>query len=83
VEIQQEQEIGCRLHLDDLVIARIAQVLQEALLTGTDVTDMLRSIELSVHGDKIKLASGYAELVADHHKKMLESLAALGAQRGE
>lgn len=72
-----------RLRLDDLVIARIAQALQEALLTGTDITDTLRSIELGVDGEKVVLAAGYAELVAEHHKKMLDSLALLGAQRNE
>ena len=80
--MEAQHEVCNTLRLDDLVIARIAQVLQEALLTGTDITDMLRSIELSVHGDKVVLAAGYVELVADHHKRMLESLAAMGAQRG-
>jgi Tat protein secretion system quality control protein TatD with DNase activity len=67
-----------KLQLDDLVIARIAQALQEALLTGTDVTDILRAIELDTSDDRIILAAGYAELVADHHKKMLDELGALG-----
>jgi Tat protein secretion system quality control protein TatD with DNase activity len=67
-----------KLQLDDLVIARIAQALQEALLTGTDVTDILRAIELDTSDDRIILAVGYAELVADHHKKMLDELGALG-----
>ena len=81
--MEAQHEVCNTLRLDDLVIARIAQALQEALLTGTDITDMLRSIELSVHGDKVVLAAGYVELVADHPKRMLESLAAMGAQRGE
>lgn len=76
----EERTTSVKLRLHDLVIARIAQVLQEALLTGTDVTDILRSIELEVSGDAIVLAAGYAELVAQHHQKMLEELSALGAQ---
>lgn len=77
-EVRTEMPTKLRLH--DLVIARIAQALQEALLTGTDVTDILRSIELDINDGVIVLSAGYAELVAEHHQKMLDELSAMGAQ---
>ena len=42
-------------YLDDSVIARIAQILQEAIVTGTDIVDILRTMELCVNTDTNKL----------------------------
>jgi len=41
--------------LDDTVIARIAQILQEAMLFGIDITDLMRMIELEPQDDNDKL----------------------------
>lgn len=65
------------MHLDDLVIARIAQCLQEAILTGTDISDILRSMQLEVKDDKVVLASGYVELIKAHHDKLLNDIASM------
>jgi hypothetical protein len=48
--------------------------LQEAILTSTDVTDILRSLQLKVEDNKVTLADGYLALVQEHHKKMLDQL---------
>lgn len=62
------------LRLHDSVIARIAQALQEALLSGTDVTDVLRAIDLKIDGQFVALADGYLDVVKAHHDKMLADL---------
>lgn len=67
-------QITQNLTLTDQVIARIAQILQEAILTSTDVTDILRSLQLKVEDNKVTLADGYLALVQEHHAKMLDQL---------
>lgn len=74
---QQPQTQAKHLTLADPVIARIAQILQEAILTGTDVTDILRSLQLKVEDQKVQLADGYLDLVKEHHNKMLEAIKAM------
>jgi len=71
------QQQKSNLTLADPVIARIAQILQEAILTGTDITDLLRTIQLKVDGSSVTLADGYLDLVKDHYNKMLSEIDAL------
>jgi hypothetical protein len=68
--------------LSDNVIARIAQILQEGLLLGIDVVDLLRQIEVEVapDGSELNLTDPYLKRVLDHHNKLLEELEALRAQ---
>lgn len=50
------------MKLTDQTIAHIAKILQVAILTGTDLVDNLRMIELEKDEEgNLKLDSGYAE----------------------
>ncbi len=42
--------------LSDHAIVRIVDLLQLALLTGTDIIDNLRTLRLSVDGDKLTIS---------------------------
>jgi len=71
-----------RFKLDDSVIARIAQILQEAILMGVDVVDLLRQIEV-VSGDDpetngiLFLSEQYKLMVDQHHQDLLSAVDAL------
>lgn len=68
--------------LADEVIARIAQIIQEALLTGTDAIDKFRAIELCKQGkDELVLSENYKQVVKDDHQKLLDNLTKLQEQQ--
>ena len=60
--------------LDDEVVAEVARSLQRALLTGTDIVDHIRSIELNVGRgtDKILLSPEYLERTQSNDNRMVE-----------
>jgi Arc/MetJ family transcription regulator len=60
--------------LDDEVVAEVARSLQRALLTGTDIVDHIRSIELNVARgtDKILLSPEYLERTQGNDNRMVE-----------
>ena len=60
--------------LSDNIIARIAQILQEGLLLGIDVVDLLRQVEVEVapDGQELNLTEGYLARVLEHHRKLIE-----------
>jgi hypothetical protein len=61
--------------VSDMVIARIAQLLQEAILTQTDVTDHLRMVRLEpdpTDSHVLVLTEDYKKQVIENHKKMEE-----------
>jgi len=68
--------------LSDNVIARIAQILQEGLLLGIDVVDLLRQIEVEVAPDgvELNLTEPYLKRVLEHHRKLLDEAQALQEQ---
>lgn len=71
-------------HLSDSVIARIAQILQEGLLTGTDIVDHLRMLELQpddVNPQLLVMTTEYAQRVKDMHQRMLEHIAEVQAMQ--
>ena len=45
--------------LSDDVIAQLVKLLQLAILTGTDISDNLRTLRLVSDGDKLELDPGY------------------------
>lgn len=65
------------MRLSDNVIARIAQVIQESMLMGVDVVDLMRQIEVEpVHNDvngpaNLELTAEYSKRVEEHYAKML------------
>ena len=56
--------------LHDTTIAHIAKILQVALLTGTDIIDHLRLIDLEEDGNFLVLNSDYS----DNHNKSIEEM---------
>jgi len=57
--------------LDDVVISRIAQMLQEALLLGLDIVDNMRTLRV-VEGEsgKLTLDPIYVEAVKKEHEML-------------
>ena len=67
--------------LSDEVITQIAKIIQLAILTGTDVVDNLRMVELtSSEGDKLVLTDEYRERGDEQIEKLLGDLESLSAQ---
>ena len=63
--------------LDDSVISTIAKTLQIALLTGTDIVDNLRQIEIQNNGDgTFGITPNYNSQCEHGVAKMLEELEA-------
>jgi len=60
--------------LDDEVVAEVARSLQRALLTGTDIVDHIRAIELNVARgeDKITLSNEYLKRTQDNDNRMVD-----------
>lgn len=63
------------LKLSDEAIAKIAQVLQVAILTGTDIVDNLRSMRLVVHDNTLVCDPDFLEAFETNIQKMLNELA--------
>ena len=67
---------------DDTVIATIAKTLQVALLTGTDIVDNLRQIEIQNNGDgTFGITPNYNSHFEHWMAKMLEELEAKQANK--
>lgn len=64
------------LKLSDSTIAQIAKVLQIALLTGTDIVDNLRMIELQVDGDQLVISDEYKKQFEETLTKLQDEAAA-------
>ena len=62
------------MNLDDTAIAQIVKLIQMALLTGTDIVDHLRMMQLEVNDkNKIVLNSEYAVIFDEQIGKMLKA----------
>jgi hypothetical protein len=59
--------------LSDQVIARIAQIVQESMMTGIDCVDLLRQVrvEASEGGHLLALTDDYKQLVKTMHDRLL------------
>ena len=67
--------------LSDDVITQIAKVIQIAILTGTDVVDNLRMVELTDDGNgKLNLSNDYKAIAESQIEKLLEELETLNDQ---
>ena len=60
--------------LDDEVVAEVARSLQRALLTGTDIVDHIRAIELNVDRGrgKMVLSSEYLSRTQANDQRMVD-----------
>ena len=70
------------MKLSDQVIAEISRLLQVALLTGTDVVDNLRLIEVEVDEDyanNIVLTDAYVKKAETNIEKMVAEAESLGS----
>lgn len=67
--------------LDDEVVAEVARSLQRALLTGTDIVDHIRAIELNVaRGDgKILLSDEYLARTQANDNRLVDEAGMLSA----
>lgn len=61
--------------LSDTVIGHVAQLVQIAILTGTDVVDNLRMIELVDNEGTLELDEDYAQRANDNVQRMLQEVA--------
>lgn len=68
--------------LADSTLIRIVQIVQEGMLTGTDVADAMRMIELQTveDSDRLILSDEYKKVVEEQHKRMLEFAEQMQAQ---
>ena len=69
------------MKLSDEVIGHIAKQLQIAILTGTDIVDNLRLIDLHESAGKIYLHPEYSANTAELEKKMVETAKVLSEQQ--
>lgn len=62
------------MNLDDTTIAQIVKLIQMALLTGTDIVDHLRMMQLQVNdNNKIILDLEYSKIFNEQIEKMLKA----------
>lgn len=59
----------------DDVIAKIAQVLQIAILSGTDIVDNLRTMRLVVNGDELVCDPDFLEVFEQNIQNMMNEVA--------
>jgi len=62
------------LTLNDTTIAQIAKCLQVAILTGTDIADNLRQIQLEVKDDKVGVTDSYLRIFESNIERMLNGV---------
>ena len=67
------EETEQKFNLDDSVIAQIAKIIQVAILSGTDITDNLRQMSLSVNSEgKLGLSKEYVSIFNRNLERMTE-----------
>lgn len=70
--------------LADSVLHRVVQIVQEAMLTGVDASDIMRQIRL-VHDTDDQavavLSPTYQTMVKEHHDKLVEEAEKLQASK--
>ena len=64
------------LTLNDTTIAQIAKCLQVAILTGTDIADNLRQIQLEVKDNKVGVTDNYLSIFEENIARMLNEVQA-------
>ena len=69
------------MKLSDEVIGHIAKQLQIAILTGTDIVDNLRMIQLKEESGQLFLSPEYIVTAEENEKRMLAEVQKLSSQR--
>lgn len=62
------------MQLHDTTIAQIVKLIQMALLTGTDVIDHFRMMQLQIENDKIVLDEDYLKVFEESIEKMVSNI---------
>ena len=60
--------------LDDSAIAQIAKILQVAIISGTDIVDNLRQLNLHSDGGKLFVSEEYEKYFSENISRMLENV---------
>jgi hypothetical protein len=68
------------MKLNDEVIAHVAKLLQLGILTGTDIIDHLRMIQLEESEGQLYLDSEYAKIAEENEARMLEEAEKMAEQ---
>ena len=71
---------------DDSVLYRLVQILQESMILGIDIVDLLRKLEVTQSAndvDKLVLTPEYLACVEKWHDELLENADKLQAQVSE
>lgn len=64
-------------------VVRIVQILQEAIITGTDISDLLSDMRVMVSKedkDKLDISPEYMERVEKWHEELIENAKAMGQE---
>ena len=67
--------------LTDNVIAHVAQLIQVAILTGTDIVDNLRLAQFTVVNGKLDLSPDYQENFSNNISKLLQEAVTLSSEQ--
>ena len=62
------------MQLHDTTIAQIVKLIQMALLTGTDIIDHFRMMQLKVEDDKVILDEDYLKVFNESIEKMMSNI---------
>ena len=62
------------MQLHDTTIAQIVKLIQMALLTGTDIIDHFRMMQLKVEDDKVVLDEDYLKVFNESIDKMMTNI---------
>ena len=62
------------MQLHDNTIGQLVKLIQMALLTGTDVVDHFRMMQLQVENDKVIVDPDYLKVFEDSIEKMMSNL---------
>ena len=76
------------MKFSDNVISRIAQIVQEGMLLGLDVVDLMRQIEVEpvnlVNGTtELELTTEYSRNIREHYENLLNDAEKIKASREE
>ena len=71
------------LKLDDSVIAHVARLLQVSMLTGTDIVDHMRMIQLVDSESSLLLHEEYQKVFDGSLDKMLQNAQELSSKESE
>ena len=70
----KENKMANVIKLADESISQIVRLRQMGILTGTDVTDQLRTLELVIEGNSVKPSDDYLEMFENNLKAMEDSI---------